>query len=116
VCHVLVIEDEPLIAMLISDVALDAGASTIDVADCPVGAMEAADQHRPAVILSDVAIIDGTGPQAVIAIREKHGPIPVIFITATPDACEPCDYATAILPKPMNVDRLTSAFRAVAPA
>ena len=115
-CHVLVIEDEPLIADHVCDLAADAGATSIDVAETPKEAVAKAMARCPAVILSDVKIIDGTGPEAVMEIRRQLGPLPVIFITGTPEACEPCDYAAAILTKPIVAHHVVNAFRKVAPA
>ncbi|WP_031392980.1 response regulator [Sphingomonas sp. STIS6.2] len=112
-CHVLVIEDEPLIACLISDIAMDAGATSVDIADTPVYALALA--RPPAVILLDVQIIDGTGPETVSEIRPHLGPTPVIFITATPEACISCEYAAAILQKPVMAHRVRNIFRQIAP-
>lgn len=114
-CHVLVIEDEPLIADYVCDLATNAGASSIDVASTPKEAVTLALATPPAIILSDVKIIDGTGPEAVVEIRRHLGPLPVIFITGTPEACDPCDYAAAILPKPIVPHLVVNAFREVAP-
>lgn len=114
-CHVLVIEDEPLIAYEVCDIASDAGATSTDIATSPSEALASALAHAPAVILSDVKIIDGTGPEAVAEIRSRLGEVPVIFITATPEACAHCDYAAAILTKPILVHQVSTAFRQVAP-
>lgn len=115
-CHVLVIEDEPLIADYVCDLASDAGATSTDIASTPAEALAMALARTPAVILSDVKIIDGTGPEAVAEIRSQLGPLPVIFITGTPEACQPCEYAAAILTKPIIAHHVVSAFRLVAPA
>ena len=114
-CHVLVIEDEPLIAYQVCDLASDAGATSTEIATTPSEALAVALARPPAVILSDVKIIDGTGPEAVEEIRSRLGPVPVIFITGTPEACVACDYAAAILTKPMVNHQVVSAFREVAP-
>lgn len=114
-CHVLVLEDEPMVACYISDLAEDAGATSTHIAATPAEAVASAMACKPEVILSDVQIIDGTGPQAVEEIRRRLGPVPVIYITGTPDACESCDYAAAILTKPVNARHVIHAFRQVAP-
>ena len=114
-CHVLVIEDEWLIGEHIEQIARDNGASSVDRAETEREAVDAALAHPPAVILSDVRLAEGTGPAAVWAIRERLGPCPVIFITGTPEACQPCDYAHAILDKPLQPFRISEAFKAVAP-
>lgn len=114
-CHVLVIEDDWMIAEHVADIARDAGATSIDMADTQQGAVEAAEQHLPAIILSDVNLLEGTGPRAVETIQKAHGPIPVIFITGTPEACIPCDPPSVIMGKPVHAGNLTTTFRQLAP-
>lgn len=97
--------------MVISDIALSAGGTSLDTAEREIEAIDAARSHAPALILSDVMLADGTGPRACAAIREEHGPIPVIFITGTPEACEPCEYAHAILAKPVLEGAIREAMR-----
>ena len=42
---------------------------------------------------------------------ERAGPIPVIFITATPEACEPCEPPGKVFGKPINERAVIAAFR-----
>jgi CheY-like chemotaxis protein len=114
-CHVLIIEDNWMIADHVAHIATSAGATSIDQAYTEKEAVAAALAHPPGVILSDVHLIEGTGPLAVSAIRQQLGDLPVIFITATPDACEPCGYAAAVLTKPVSAGPLMREFRRVAP-
>ena len=115
-CHVLVIEDEPLVADHIGYIAEMAGATTVMFATTEAEAISAARSTTPAVILSDVDLKQGgTGPKACHAIRNELGPIPVIFITGTPEHCDPCDYAAAILAKPIAQHHIIEAFQRVAP-
>lgn len=115
-CHVLVIEDEPLIADHIGYIAERAGATSIAYAYTEMEAVASAKTQAPDVILSDVNLKEGgTGPRAVETIRDAAGPVPVIFITGTPEECEPCEYAAAILGKPVQEQRVIDAFRQVAP-
>ncbi|RZL17589.1 MAG: response regulator [Sphingomonas sp.] len=114
-CHVLIIEDDPIVAMHLSLLAEDAGATSIGMADTEADACIAAQAQRPDVILSDVRLFEGTGPGAVARIRTDLGPIPVIFVTGTPEECNACDYAAAILTKPVNDRALVAAFVQIAP-
>lgn len=114
-CHVLIIEDEWLIGEHIEAIAREAGASSVDRAETEQGAIEAAFANPPAVILSDVKLTEGTGPNAVWAILARFGPCPVKFITGTPEACKPCDYGHVILHKPLSPHKIIEAFRADAP-
>ena len=109
ICHVLIIEDDPLIAMHLSMLAEDAGATSVGMADTEANAVKAAHEHQPDVIVSDVRLIEGTGPSAVARIHIDFGAIPVIFVTGTPEECEPCHYAVAVFRKPVNDRALLAA-------
>lgn len=114
-CHVLIIEDEPFIAMILQDLLEQEGATSVSVAVTEHEAIASALACPPAVITSDVKLIEGTGPRAVQKIHEKLGEVPVIFVTATPDDCRPCNPPGVILPKPINQRALVSAFHDLAP-
>jgi len=114
-CHALIIEDEPFIAMQIEDVLREGGAQTVTIAATEADAIAAARAHRPDFITSDVRLLDGTGPGAVRAIREMFARVPVIFITAWPEACLAVREAE-VLQKPVRAITLLAAFqRAIAP-
>jgi CheY-like chemotaxis protein len=113
-CHVLIIEDEPLTAMLLQDVLEEAGATSFAFAATEQEAIDQANEHVPSVITSDVNLSEGYGPRAVEHIQRALGAIPVIFITATPDADCLCGVGR-LLRKPFNAGQLTSAFLEVAP-
>ena len=113
-CHVLIIEDEPMIAMLIQDALEEAGATSFAFAGTEQDAVDLALEHRPAFITSDVRLIDGTGPRAVAAILAKVGEIPVLFITGTPQECEPCGPNALVLMKPINFMQVRTAFQQIA--
>lgn len=109
--HVLIIEDEMLIALAIQMTLEDAGVTSFDIADTQDKAVAAARAHRPDIITSDVAPRKGTGPLAVRAIQHEMGDMPVIFLTGTPEACKPCNPPGSILPKPFDAQMLTTAFQ-----
>lgn len=114
-CHVLIIEDEALIALDLQEMLELAGAKTFAFAETEREAVDAAREHRPDVIMSDVMLREGTGPRAVAVIQYEMGPLPVIFITATPEACATCDPPAIVLGKPMVDATVREAFRLVAP-
>jgi CheY-like chemotaxis protein len=115
VCHVLIIEDEALVALDLQDMVASAGATTFSFAETERGAIAAARRRRPDVIMSDVMLREGTGPQAVATIQDEWGPLPVIYVTATPEACTGCDPPARVLTKPVATTAVRAAFRAVAP-
>ncbi|WP_310101096.1 response regulator [Sphingomonas sp. BE138] len=113
-CHALVIEDEPFIAMQIEDVLRDGGADTVTIAATEADAIAAAQARRPDFIASDVRLLEGTGPGAVEVIRTMFASVPVTFITAWPEACRGLDNVE-ILSKPVRATSLLDSFRRAAP-
>ena len=113
-CHVLIIEDEPLIALDLEDLLERNGALTFSFADGQRAAIVESRRVRPDFILSDVSLLEGTGPLAVQAIRGELGAIPVIFVTATPEACSPCAPPGQVFRKPMDRPAIGAAFRKLA--
>ena len=80
--HALIIEDEPIIAMLIEDHLRALGYTSVDFAVTEAEAVAAARRRCPDLITSDVRLPEGCGIAAVEAIC-GGGRIPVVFITAT---------------------------------
>ena len=114
-CHVLVIEDEPMVAMLLQDAFEQAGATSFAFAATEQDAVWLALEHAPAVISSDVQLLEGTGPSAVQRIHAELGDVPVIFITASPADCQPCNPPGIVLSKPVTAGQIIAAFQQVAP-
>ncbi|MEH3036093.1 MAG: response regulator [Sphingomonas adhaesiva] len=71
-CHVLVIDDEPLTAEYVADIAEAEGATSVLAAASEAEALNAARCLVPDVIISDVDLkAGGTGPHACAAILAK---------------------------------------------
>ena len=92
---VLIIEDEPVIAMDIEELVQSCGHNVVGVASTEAEAVELAERTRPGLILADINLgIGGDGTTAVSRIMRNHY-APVIFVTAYPerlltgDALEP---------------------------
>jgi CheY-like chemotaxis protein len=109
-CHVLIIEDEPMVAMTIQDLLEEEGARSFDIAVTQAEAVAAALARKPDLITSDVRLIEGTGPAAVVEILKRLGDVPVIFISGTPGECQPCEPPGIILSKPFHSRSLADAF------
>lgn len=114
-CHVLIIEDEPLIALHLQETLADAGACSFAFAETEVEAVEKARVQRPDVITSDVRLREGTGPGAVQTIRDEWGPLPVIYMTGNPESCVSEDALARVLVKPISNLAVLEAFRAMRP-
>lgn len=82
---VLIIEDEPLIALQIEDIVRSLGHNVVGIAATHSQAVALFDAHRPALVLADIQLADGSsGIDAVNEILEKFS-VPVVFITAFPE-------------------------------
>lgn len=106
--EVLIIEDEPLIALDLREVVEELGHSVVGVARTHTEALSEIAKARPGLILADIQLADGSsGLEAVNEILSDFS-IPVIFITAYPErfllgeAPEPA----FLIAKPFAVDAL----------
>lgn len=79
---VLIIEDEPLIALDIEDLVQDLGHRVTATARTHKQAVAAAERRKPGLILADIQLADGSS--GIEAVNEILGSFdaPVIFITA----------------------------------
>lgn len=83
--RIMIIEDEPLIAMDIESLVNDLGHSVVGIAATRSEARSLATQSRPGMILADIHLADGSsGIDAVNDILTGTD-VPVIFITAYPE-------------------------------
>jgi CheY-like chemotaxis protein/DNA-directed RNA polymerase specialized sigma24 family protein len=82
---VVIIEDEPLIAMDLQALVEQLGHRVVRVARTERQAIKAVQETRPGLILADIQLADGSsGLDAVNEILPIHS-VPVIFITAFPE-------------------------------
>lgn len=82
---VLIIEDEPIIAMDIEELVLACGHRVVGIAATEREAVDLATRTRPGLILADINLgIGGDGAAAVARIMRHHR-APVIFVTAYPE-------------------------------
>jgi CheY-like chemotaxis protein len=82
---VLIIEDEPIIAMDIEELVRSCGHRVVGVAASEAEAFEIATRQRPSLILADINLgLGGDGAAAVARIVQHHQ-VPVIFVTAYPE-------------------------------
>ncbi|HUH76168.1 MAG TPA: response regulator, partial [Devosia sp.] len=104
--EIMIIEDEPLIAMDIEQLVESLGHKVVSVARTHKEAVSLFKQTNPRMILADIQLADGSsGIDAVNDILNTHS-VPVIFITAFPERLltgerpEP----TFLVTKPFNPD------------
>jgi CheY-like chemotaxis protein len=81
---VVIIEDEPLIALDLERLVSDLGHRVVKIARTEKQAIEAVKRARPGLILADIQLADGSsGLDAVNQILREFS-VPVIFVTAYP--------------------------------
>ena len=105
---VVIIEDEPLVALDLQQLVQDLGHRVVRVARTAAQAIDAVEQTHPGLVLADIRLADGSsGLDAVNEILRIFS-VPVIFITAYPESLltgtkpEP----TFLIRKPFHADAL----------
>lgn len=82
---VLIIEDEPMIAMELSRIVRSMGHTVAGVASRESSALAQAQKRRPGMVLADVQLIDDdNGIVAAQSILERFD-VPVVFVTGFPE-------------------------------
>ncbi len=83
---VMIIEDEPLIALDLRTIVDETGHEVLGVARTMAEAVTLGRAGRPDLILSDIQLADGSsGLDAVKTLLDELGEVPVVFITAFPE-------------------------------
>ncbi len=83
--EVLIIEDEPIIAMDIETLVTGLGHRVISVARTRDEAITAAHRHTPGLVLADIQLADGSSGLDAVNDLLVSMDVPVIFITAFPE-------------------------------
>jgi DNA-directed RNA polymerase specialized sigma24 family protein len=83
--NVMIIEDEPLIAMDLEGVVTAIGHEVCCIARTRTEAVAAYKKYHPGLILADVQLADGSSGLDAIKEILGDGDVPVIFITAYPE-------------------------------
>jgi CheY-like chemotaxis protein len=83
--RIMIIEDEPLIAMDIESLVTDLGHEVVGIAATRKEAVDLGQKQRPGMILADIQLADGSS--GIDAVNEILGvlDVPVVFITAYPE-------------------------------
>ena len=103
---VMIIEDEPLIAMDIEQMVESLGHRVTGIARTHAEALKLYEKDRPGMVLADIQLADGSSGVDAVNDILKSSTIPVIFITAFPERLltgerpEP----TFLVTKPFNPD------------
>ena len=104
-CRVLLVEDEPLIAMMLEDEITDRGHTVVGIATSVVDALRLINRTVPDVAVVDYQLSDGNCHEVTRAL-ERHG---IAFVLLTGALIEKSDTRFAnveVLAKPVDIDRL----------
>ena len=82
---VLIIEDEPMIAMDLESIVEGLGHRVTAVARTHAEAVKAANKKKPGLVLADIQLADGSSGLDAVHEMLATFAVPVIFITAYPD-------------------------------
>lgn len=110
--RVLIIEDEPIIAMDIESLVADQGHRVTGIARTRTEAVELGASDKPDLILADIRLADNSsGIDAVNDLLAQFGEMPVIFITAYPERLLTGDRPEPafLISKPYKEDQVRSA-------
>ena len=83
--NVLIIEDEPLIAMDIESLVQSLGHSVEAVARTRTEALNAVEKKKPGLVLADIQLADGSSGLDAVNEMLVSFSVPVVFITAYPE-------------------------------
>jgi CheY-like chemotaxis protein len=97
-----------VIAFALEDILQEIGFDSVDLADCEIGALEAARRTRPDFITADFELRVGFGTRAVENIQSKLGSIPAIYFTGNRKFLDGIP-STLIATKPFTRDSIQQA-------
>jgi PAS domain S-box-containing protein len=115
---VLVVEDEPLVSMLLTDLLEELGYTTIDAADAAAGLQVLQSDRRIDLLITDVGLPGGmNGRQLVDVARVARPDLKVLFVTGYADGGVLDDYQSTpgiqVITKPFAIPNLAAQIRAV---
>lgn len=112
---VLVVEDDPILALSIEDILLEAGSSRVTVCSGTRQALAALERNTPDAIVLDVHLVDRDDGWAIAELVNELGPRRprIVFSTGNPEAI-PAEIAElgTVLTKPYAPEALIEAVSA----
>jgi DNA-binding response OmpR family regulator len=106
--RVLVVEDDALIADLLSELLAGMGHDVCDTAATEARAVAAAVRHRPDLLIVDAALARGSGVSAVEEIL-RAGPVAHLFVSGDPGTVQALRPNAVVIRKPFRERELVSA-------
>jgi DNA-binding response OmpR family regulator len=109
-CRVLVMEDDPLIGMLLVELLGEKGYDVCAIAATAADGVTAAAQYRPDLVIADVRLGDGSGISAIEEIL-RTGFVPHLFMTGNISRVKALRPDAVVLEKPFHTAELMLAIQ-----
>jgi CheY-like chemotaxis protein len=106
VAHILLAEDEVLIALMFQD-ALEVEGHRVSVAHDGIEALEVDEQDPAEVLVTDLAMPRMGGRELLERLRERRPDLPALVVSGYPGEFEIATEMTVLLPKPVSPKVLT---------
>ena len=104
--HILLAEDEVLIALMFQD-ALEVEGHRVSVAHDGIEALEVDEQDPADVLVTDLAMPRMGGRELLERLRERRPGLPALVVSGYPGEFEIATEMTVLLPKPVSPKVLT---------
>jgi CheY-like chemotaxis protein len=106
VAHILLAEDEVLIALMFQD-ALEVEGHRVSVAHDGIEALEVDEQDPAEVLVTDLAMPRMGGRELLERLRQRRPDLPALVVSGYPGEFEIATEKTVLLPKPVSPKVLT---------
>lgn len=113
--HVMIIEDDALLAMNLQILVEDLGASSSLIVASEREAVAQALNFPPALIIADLHLAQGLGASAIRTIRARVGDVPAVYVTGDPQEALRLDPTALVLSKPLKEHDLIAALARLKP-
>ncbi len=105
--HALIVEDDLVSGLGVQHLLEELGYTSFAFAGTGAQAGEQSRLRRPALLTVDMGLLDGDGLEACRAVEAECGPVPVVFVTGSPERAV-LDGAV-VVEKPVNAAALARA-------
>jgi two-component system, response regulator PdtaR len=109
-CRVLIMEDDPLIGMLVAELLEEMGYDVCAIAATAADGVTAAGQYRPDLVIADARLGDGSGISAIEEIL-RTGFVPHLFMTGNIPRVKALRPDAVVLEKPFRAAELMLAIQ-----
>jgi CheY-like chemotaxis protein len=106
VAHILLAEDEVLIALMFQD-ALEVEGHRVSVAHDGIEALEVDEQDPAEILVTDLSMPRMGGRELLERLRERRPDLPALVVSGYPGEFEIATEMTVLLPKPVSPKVLT---------